>query len=123
MGACARTFEWLFDACSKDVGTSNRLLRGMELRSRARSRQYCLGVASELVECFGKGELKDSSDPNAVHEANLLMLNIAKAKTRLGWKPRLNSKQTIDLVADWYKRYKSENVYDICIDEIERFIK
>lgn len=80
-------------------------------------------VASELVECFGKGELKDSSDPNAVHEANLLMLNIAKAKTRLGWKPRLNSKQTIDLVADWYKRYKSENVYDICIDEIERFIK
>ena len=80
-------------------------------------------VASELVECFGKGELKDSSNPNAVHEANLLMLDIAKAKTRLGWKPRLNSKQTIDLVADWYKRYKSENVYDICIDEIERFIK
>lgn len=80
-------------------------------------------VASELVKCFGKGELKDSSDPNAVHEANLLMLNIAKAKSRLGWKPRLNSKQTIDLVADWYKRYKSENVYDICIDEIERFIK
>lgn len=80
-------------------------------------------VASELVKCFGKGELKDSSNPNAVHEANLLMLNIAKAKSRLGWKPRLNSKQTIDLVADWYKRYKSENVYDICIDEIERFIK
>lgn len=80
-------------------------------------------VASELVECFGKGELKNSSNPNAVHEANLLMLDIAKAKTRLGWKPRLNSKQTIDLVADWYKRYKSENVYDICIDEIERFIK
>lgn len=80
-------------------------------------------VASELAKCFGKGELKDSSNPNAVHEANLLMLDITKAKTRLGWKPRLNSKQTIDLVADWYKRYKSENVYDICIDEIERFIK
>ena len=80
-------------------------------------------VASELVKCFGNGELKDSSDPNAVHEANLLMLDITKAKTRLGWKPRLNSKQTIDLVADWYKRYKAENVYDVCIDEIERFIK
>lgn len=79
-------------------------------------------VASELVKCFGKGELKDSSDPNAVHEANLLMLDITKAKTRLGWKPRLNSSQTIDLVADWYKRYEAENVYDVCIDEIERFL-
>lgn len=80
-------------------------------------------VASELVKCFGHGELIDSSDPNAVHEARLLMLDINKAKTRLGWKPRLNSKQTIELVADWYKRYMAENVYDVCIDEIERFIK
>jgi len=80
-------------------------------------------VASELVKCFGHGELIDSSDPNAVHEAQLLMLDINKAKTRLGWKPRLNSKQTIELVADWYKRYKAENVYNVCIDEIERFIK
>lgn len=80
-------------------------------------------VASELVKCFGHGELIDSSDPNAVHEAQLLMLNITKAKTRLGWKPRLNSKRTIELVADWYKRYRAENVYDVCIDEIERFIK
>lgn len=79
-------------------------------------------VASALVENFGKGELKDVSDPNAVHEANLLMLDITKAKTRLGWKPRLDAKQTIDLVADWYKRYKQENVYQLCIEEIESFL-
>ena len=80
-------------------------------------------VASELVKCFGRGELVDSSNPNAVHEAKLLMLDITKAKTCLGWKPRLNSKQTINLVADWYKRYKTEDVFDICVDEIEIFIK
>ncbi len=79
-------------------------------------------VASALVENFGKGELKDVSDPNAVHEANLLMLDITKAKTRLGWKPRLDAKQTIDLVADWYKRYKKEDVYQLCIEEIESFL-
>lgn len=79
-------------------------------------------VATELVKNFGKGELKDSSDPNAVHEAKLLMLDITKAKTRLGWKPRLNMQQCLKLVADWYKRYTSENVYSLCVEEIEKFI-
>ena len=80
-------------------------------------------VATGLVNNFGQGELKDSSDPNAVHEANLLMLDITKAKVRLGWTPRLNLKQCIELVADWYKRYKNEDVYNLCVEEINKFIK
>lgn len=80
-------------------------------------------VATELVNNFGQGELKDSSDPNAVHEANLLMLDITKAKVRLGWTPRLNLKQCIEIVADWYKRYKNEDVYNLCVEEINKFIK
>ncbi len=80
-------------------------------------------VATKLVESFGKGELKDVSDPNALHEANLLMLDITKAKTRLGWKPRLNAIETIGLVTDWYKRYQKEDVYELCINEINSFLK
>lgn len=79
-------------------------------------------VASELVKNFGKGELKDCSNPNADHEAQLLMLDITKAKTRLGWKPRLNMQQCMALVADWYKRYKHEDVYNLCVEELERFL-
>ena len=79
-------------------------------------------VASALVENYGYGELVDSSDSNAVHEANLLMLNINKAKERLGWKPKMNMQQCISLVADWYKRYKTDNVYDICLEEIDKYI-
>ena len=79
-------------------------------------------VASAIVENFGFGELKDVSDPDALHEANLLMLNINKVKTRLGWKPRLTAKQTIALTSDWYKRYNKENVYDLCVEEINKFI-
>lgn len=79
-------------------------------------------VASAIVDNFGYGVLKDVSDPNALHEANLLMLNINKVKTRLGWKPRLNAKETVALTADWYKRYKTENVYSLCIEEIKKFI-
>lgn len=79
-------------------------------------------VATELVNNYGQGELKDISDTNALHEANLLMLNIEKAKTRLGWKPTLNMKQTMALVADWYKKYKTVEVYGLCINEIKQFI-
>lgn len=79
-------------------------------------------VATALTQNYGKGKLQDSSDPNAVHEAKLLMLNISKAKTRLGWKPRMDMKQCMALVADWYKRYQTEDVYSLCIEEIEKFV-
>lgn len=80
-------------------------------------------VASAMIKNFGYGELKDVSDPNALHEANLLMLDITKVKTRLGWKPRLDAKECAILTSDWYKRYKTEDVYDICIEEIASFLK
>lgn len=79
-------------------------------------------VATELVKEYGYGELKDISDQNALHEANLLKLNINKAKERLGWRPRLNNQKCMHLVADWYKRYKLEDVYALCVDEINKFI-
>lgn len=79
-------------------------------------------VASQLVEEMGRGNLKDSSTPGALHEAQLLMLDITKAKTRLGWKPRLDFKSTISLVADWYGRYTKESVYNLCVEEIGSFL-
>lgn len=79
-------------------------------------------VASSIIENFGFGELKDVSDTKALHEANLLMLNIDKAKSRLGWFPRLNARETVRLTADWYMRYKDENVYSLCVEEINKFI-
>ena len=51
------------------------------------------------------------------------MLDITKAKTRLGWKPRLDALQTVDLVADWYKKYQNEDVYQLCVNEINSFLK
>ena len=79
-------------------------------------------MATALTKSYGSGELKDASDPKALHEANLLMLNIIKAKSRLGWKPRMNMEQCMELVTDWYKRYRTEDVYNICIEEIEKFL-
>lgn len=79
-------------------------------------------VATEVIKNYGSGELKDLSESNAVHEANLLMLNINKVKTRLGWKPRMNMQQCMQLVVDWYKRYRDEDVYALCLEEISSFL-
>lgn len=78
-------------------------------------------VATELTRAMGKGTLRDCSDPNALHEAKLLMLNIEKAKTRLGWTPRLDMRECMSLVAHWYANYSNANVYDLCVSEIETF--
>lgn len=79
-------------------------------------------VASHIIKSFGYGELRDVSDEQALHEANILMLNINKVKTRLGWYPRLTADSAIELTADWYKKYAYENVYDLCVDEIHKFL-
>lgn len=79
-------------------------------------------VASKVIGRYGKGELRDLSDPNALHEANLLMLDISKAKFKLGWEPRMNLDQCMELTVDWYKRYKSEDVYSLCIEQINKYL-
>lgn len=79
-------------------------------------------MASAITSAFGFGELNDVSNTENPHEANLLMLNIKKAKTRLGWHPRLNAKECVYLTSDWYKRYKYEDVYRLCVEEIEYFL-
>lgn len=79
-------------------------------------------VARKLIAYYGKGDLKDCSDPNALHEANLLLLDISKAKFRLGWEPRMNIDQCMAMVADWYKRYQSEDVYALCVEQINEYL-
>lgn len=79
-------------------------------------------VAQHVINYYGSGQLEDMSEPNMLHEANLLMLDISKAKFKLGWEPKMSIEETISLTVDWYKRYKNKNVYDLCVEHIERFI-
>ncbi|MGZ2601395.1 CDP-glucose 4,6-dehydratase, partial [Bacteroides fragilis] len=59
---------------------------------------------------------------DALHEARLLMLDISKARFCLGWEPRMNIGQTVGLTVDWYKRYREEEVYDVCVDQIKDYL-
>ena len=78
-------------------------------------------VAEKIVKNYGKGNLKDISDPNALHEAKLLLLDITKSRFELGWKPTLTIDESIELTVEWYKRYINEDVYKLCIEQINKF--
>jgi CDP-glucose 4,6-dehydratase len=75
-----------------------------------------------IIEIYGKGSWNDLSDTSAPHEAKLLSLDINKAKYRLNWKPLLNAKETVELTVDWYKKYNSENVLELCQRQIDEYI-
>lgn len=78
-------------------------------------------VATMLTKDMCNGELLDKTEADAPHEANLLMLDITKAQTRLGWTPRLTTAEAIALTADWYKKYKDKDVYGLCVEEVEKY--
>jgi CDP-glucose 4,6-dehydratase len=58
------------------------------------------------------------------HEATFLKLDWSKAKARLGWHPKTSLTQALTLTAHWYKAsFKSQNILDISMKQIEDFLK
>lgn len=78
-------------------------------------------LLDKTISEYGQGKWKDVSDKEKRHEANLLSLDITKAKTKLAWQPVLNLDETVKYTVDWYKRYKSENVMDLCLEQINAY--
>jgi len=60
---------------------------------------------------------------NKFYESKLLQLSNTKAKKVLGWSAKLNSKETINFLVEWYKSYKLDrnSVYKISLKQIKRF--
>jgi CDP-glucose 4,6-dehydratase len=94
---------------------------GWNFGPRSESIETVWKVATKVITNYGSGKLNDLSDPNALHEANLLMLDINKAKFELGWEPRMNIDQCVALTVDWYNRYKETDVYDLCVEQIKEY--
>ena len=95
---------------------------GWNFGPRSESISTVWEVASKVIKNYGTGELCDLSDPNALHEAKILMLDVSKAKFHLGWEPRLNIDQTIELTVEWYKNYNKMNSYDLCKKQIQKYL-
>ncbi|EES88885.1 CDP-glucose 4,6-dehydratase [Helicobacter canadensis] len=62
-------------------------------------------VLELATSLWNKISYEISVDLNAPHEANLLMLDISKARKILGWKPVLDSRLSIEWTIEWYKKF------------------
>lgn len=78
-------------------------------------------VAKRIVELYGKGEVI-VGEKSSLHEAELLMLDIDKARKILGWSPCFSSDKAIESTVEWYRRfYDKKNMYDFTMNQIEEY--
>lgn len=78
-------------------------------------------IAELVTKYYGRGRLSDLSNARNLHEAELLSLDISKARFLLGWKPTLNIEETIKYTVDWYSNYSKIDVYELCKKQIVEF--
>ena len=57
-----------------------------------------------VISILGTGSLKIEQDKSQPYEANLLMLNSDKAKTKLGWQPQWNFEEAVRNTVLWYEK-------------------
>jgi len=60
-------------------------------------------LAERVVDLWGSGDLRVSSDARAYHEANILRLDWSKANSLVGWRPVLNLAETIRMTVEGYR--------------------
>ena len=82
-------------------------------------------IAEMVIREWGTGSWEIASpDGNLVHEAGYLKLDIAKAMTRLEWRPVYGIDTAIQKTVEWYKHYNSGNkdMMTVSLDQIREFI-
>ena len=74
-----------------------------------------------IDKCSHKGNyINDVSDHP--HEAQLLRLDISKAKTQLGWEPKWDLFRALDSIVDWNEAFlNSEDIRALTLKQIHEF--
>jgi CDP-glucose 4,6-dehydratase len=82
---------------------------------------------SWIIEKFNdiwKNKINWEVGNNELHEANNLILNCQKAKSRLGWNPKMNTETALKLTIEWYTKYfDGENMREGTEEQIAKFQK
>jgi len=60
-------------------------------------------LAEQALCIWGSGRLEKPRLEGQPHEAGLLRLDIGKTIAELGWKPKMNARQAIEMTVRWYK--------------------
>jgi CDP-glucose 4,6-dehydratase len=81
-------------------------------------------LARIMVQKWGSPNLLNIDPPREIlHEANLLKLDITKAMTSLGWRPRLNFDQTLEWTIAWRRAFEDKkNMRDTTVQQIKTYM-
>ena len=80
-----------------------------------------LEAAEKFKKEFRKCEILELDDTSEEYDNKTKVLDITKAKYKIGWTPKWTIDKTISYTADWYKNYKTKDVYSICKNHIEKY--
>lgn len=104
-----RPWQHVLDALSGYLLVGQRLLGGDEAVASAwnfgPSDEDCRPVAwiaEEMLRAWGRGGWNEPDGPQP-HEAILLKLDCSKARSGLGWQPRMDLGTALAKVVDWHK--------------------
>lgn len=79
-------------------------------------------IIEHMAEMWGDGaNWKLDSDPQP-HEATHLKLDISKATTRLGWRPRWNLEEALGRIILWHQKWLAgADMREQCLEQIKQY--
>ena len=80
-------------------------------------------IVEKMIELWGPEASWQLGNTSFPHEAQHLNLDISKATQQLGWRPRWNLEQGLELIVEWYRAYqKKHDVKNIMLKQIESYV-
>lgn len=80
-------------------------------------------LVEAFIACLGYGKMTKAELNNPPHESKSLSLDISKASFELDWRPKLNFQETIQWTAEWYEKYRSLNIKELCETQINKYMQ
>lgn len=79
-------------------------------------------IVERLTQAFGEAASWQPDTAPQPHEAHSLKLDSAKARARLGWRPRWNLTQALEAVVAWQRAYAAgEDLREVCGRQIDAY--
>jgi len=124
-----RPWQHVLDVLNGYLILANKLKKNNKLNGQSfnfgppiKSNYTVLAIVREMKKNWNLLEWVFSK--RTYHESTLLKLNSSKSLKYLNWKNKLDFKELIKLVTDWYKYfYENKNIYDFSIKQIRNFEK
>lgn len=80
-------------------------------------------ITDKICKLWGSGASWIKENQQHVHEAQNLKLDISKARSQLGWSPRLNLENTLQYLVSWYKAFaEKQNMRNITLLQIQNYM-